>query len=162
MKLDNYYVVVFAFDELCKHVVLIEKQKPVYLAGKWNGPGGKVEEHDKTIFHAAAREFAEETGVNLRACNLEHIIHMMFYPNEEAKKNGEVLYIDFIMAKTDLIFGVKQIEKEVVTVWPVHVALGYDWTDEAPKLVSNLYWMLPFAIDKHRTALLHCEEVQRD
>lgn len=55
------YVVGFMLDEARENVVLIEKKRPAWQAGKLNGVGGKVElgEHGN---EAMAREFDEETG----------------------------------------------------------------------------------------------------
>lgn len=57
------YVCGFAFDETQKRVSLILKNRPVFLAGKYNGIGGKLEDSDVDVFHAMAREFEEECGV---------------------------------------------------------------------------------------------------
>lgn len=165
----NHYVVVFVFDELCKNVMLVEKQKPGYLKRKWNGVGGKVEETDQSIFHAARRECMEESGIDLHTVNMEHIIHMMFFESVQAKLDNKPLFIDFIMAKTDMIFAAQSMEREIVKVFPLSSVLSGQWYSIGKeqlniqiKLVSNLYWMLPFAVDRYRTAMLYCEEVQKD
>lgn len=56
------YVLGFAFDHE-RNLLLIEKQKPDWQKGRWNGIGGKLEADDFSLFHAMAREFHEETGV---------------------------------------------------------------------------------------------------
>lgn len=43
-------------------VVLIQKQKPSFLKGKWNFPGGHIEVGETPV-EAIVREFYEETGV---------------------------------------------------------------------------------------------------
>lgn len=56
------YVIVVAFrqgDQ--KSVILVDKNKPSWMSGKLNLPGGKVEK-DETAEQAAYRELKEETG----------------------------------------------------------------------------------------------------
>ena len=60
------YVVGFAFDAVSKgaDVLLIEKKRPKWMAGLWNGIGGKIEEGE-TKQAAMNRECLEETGLVL-------------------------------------------------------------------------------------------------
>lgn len=55
-------VVGFAFDRDGENVLLIEKLRPAWMAGRLNGPGGKLE-GDETPRLAMTREFQEETGI---------------------------------------------------------------------------------------------------
>ena len=56
------YVLGFAFDDAGDNVVLIQKTKPAWQAGKWNGLGGKIEAEEAPLV-AMVREFYEEAGV---------------------------------------------------------------------------------------------------
>lgn len=56
------YVVGFMFNSGLSSVVLVEKNRPQWQAGKLNGVGGHVESGE-TPGQAMAREFKEETGV---------------------------------------------------------------------------------------------------
>lgn len=56
------YVLGFAFDEALRHVVLLQKAKPAWAAGMWNGLGGKIEPGEDAV-GAMSREFREECGV---------------------------------------------------------------------------------------------------
>ncbi len=60
----KYYVVGFIFDFERKKVLLINKLKPEWQAGKLNGIGGKVEENE-AYTTAMVREFEEETGMDV-------------------------------------------------------------------------------------------------
>lgn len=66
-RVKQEYVVGFLFGydvdsiEKAKNVVLIKKDKPDFLKGKWNGVGGKVELGEEPK-QAMCREFLEETG----------------------------------------------------------------------------------------------------
>lgn len=59
--LETEYVCGFAFDKTKERVVLILKNRPDFLAGKYNGVGGKIEKYDN-IYSAMIREFEEETS----------------------------------------------------------------------------------------------------
>ncbi len=64
------YVLGFLFTEDRSQVVLINKRKPVWQAGKWNGVGGKVEcngpfGEEETPIKAMEREFWEEAHVSV-------------------------------------------------------------------------------------------------
>lgn len=54
------YVLGFMFDTRKMSVVLVEKQKPEWQKGLWNGVGGKIE-HGESPATAMSREFEEET-----------------------------------------------------------------------------------------------------
>lgn len=56
------YVCGFAFSPDETEVAVILKNRPTFLAGKYNGIGGKVES-DEGIYEAMVREFKEEAGV---------------------------------------------------------------------------------------------------
>jgi 8-oxo-dGTP pyrophosphatase MutT (NUDIX family) len=58
----THYVSMLMFSADSKKVVLITKNKPTFLAGKLCPVGGHIEAGEEPNF-AAAREFAEETGV---------------------------------------------------------------------------------------------------
>jgi 8-oxo-dGTP diphosphatase len=56
------YVLGFAFDHSGTRVLLIQKKRPAFQAGRWNGVGGKIEPGEAPV-EAMVREFAEETGL---------------------------------------------------------------------------------------------------
>jgi 8-oxo-dGTP diphosphatase len=56
------YCLGFAFDR-SGNVALIQKQRPDWMKGKWNGIGGKIESFDTDAAAAMVREFYEETGM---------------------------------------------------------------------------------------------------
>ena len=58
------YVAGFLFSENRKKVLLIEKLKPEWQKGKYNGIGGKLEVEELPE-QAMGREFKEEAGVSI-------------------------------------------------------------------------------------------------
>lgn len=61
MNFEKEYVMGFAFDPYGA-VALINKNRPDWQKGKWNGIGGHLE-HNELAHEAMAREFQEETGM---------------------------------------------------------------------------------------------------
>ena len=53
------YCAGFMFSNNLSEVLLIQKVKPAWQAGKWNGIGGELEEEEKPLT-AMCREFSEE------------------------------------------------------------------------------------------------------
>lgn len=58
------YVVGFAFSETFNYVALVNKKRPAWQVGKWNGVGGKVEPGEWPL-DAMVREFDEECSIEL-------------------------------------------------------------------------------------------------
>ena len=62
----NLYVLCYAHPKgyaYFEHVLLIEKKRPDWQVGRFNLPGGKIEDGE-TIHQAASRELMEETDLN--------------------------------------------------------------------------------------------------
>lgn len=57
------YVCGFAFSPNRIDVAVILKNRPEFLAGKFNGIGGKIE-HGEYVHDAMVREFKEEAGID--------------------------------------------------------------------------------------------------
>ncbi len=57
------YVLGIAFNESLDSVVLLQKNRPSFLAGKWNGVGGHIEANETSLI-AMQREFKEETDID--------------------------------------------------------------------------------------------------
>lgn len=65
MTLDNrdHFCVGFLFSKDGWHVALVEKKRPSWQAGKYNGIGGGVEKGENAL-QAQIREFKEETSLD--------------------------------------------------------------------------------------------------
>ena len=125
------YVVGFLFTKDREQVVLIEKLKPAWQKGLWNGVGGKVEEGELWE-DAMCREFFEETGVKISGWAWQHTV-TLFNDHFECR---------FFRAFRDLALDVKTMEEEVVCLHPVRYVLG-----ENVPLMNNLRWLIPLQLD---------------
>lgn len=67
------YVVGFAFND--NHVLLIEKKRPSWQKGLYNGLGGHIE-GDETPVAAMVREFKEECGIATKEPDWEQYAEM--------------------------------------------------------------------------------------
>jgi 8-oxo-dGTP diphosphatase len=69
------YTCGFCFNEAMDRVVLIQKNRPAWQAGKLNGVGGHVEDGESPI-DCMIREFQEEAGVTLEKWT--HVLTLRF------------------------------------------------------------------------------------
>lgn len=127
------YVLGFAFDEQAKDVILIEKLKPEWQKDKLNGVGGKVEAFDKNAFHSMAREFKEETGVDLGPENWLHF----------ACLKGDDYEMQCFRIFSDEIYNAVTIEGETIYRLPYATAIASD------KLIPSVKVLLPMARDEN-------------
>lgn len=132
------YVVGFLHDDY--NVVLIEKNRPVWQAGFFNGVGGHIEEYDKLPHNAMVREFEEETGVLVPKWD-----HFLTLEGTRARvycfaANDNGGFIDRVETKTD----------EKVVVLPMRYLPGY-------ATVPNLKWIIPLMRqrDKYEPVSVH-------
>jgi 8-oxo-dGTP diphosphatase len=133
MKVD--YVVGFAFDGV-ESVLLVLKDKPDFLKGKWNGVGGKVEPSEEPLA-AMVREFQEETGIPTEPADWTQIAFM------ETPRSR----VWFFRA-ADV-----NIHEAPDAVIDSGEALGAFWVDDLPHNVKeNLRWLLPLALEAEQLA----------
>lgn len=128
------YVLGFAFTESKQMVVLIEKQKPEWQKGKFNGVGGKVEESDPDPMYAMTREFQEETGVLIHTW--DHFADMVF--ENDIMGGGAIVHC--FRTFTNQVIECKTIEQEKIVI--IH-------SDELNKypVIKNLLILIPMAMD---------------
>lgn len=132
------YVAGFLFDPKLRHVVLVQKGKPAWQAGYYNGVGGKVE-RGETPVEAMAREFEEEAGLALPAWEWERFAVVNF---EGARGDGTVTNgaaVHFFRAFSDEYGRVRSREEEPVRVVPLMDLGGL------PR-IPNLDWLIPMAL----------------
>ena len=117
------------FSPCQKYVVLIKKARPEYLAGKWNGVGGKVEKHESESL-AMAREFQEETGVMTEPSLWEKFANLQ----------NQDYTVNFFRMTSKLYQTVGSMTDEWVSVYHINSL------PEAT--VTNVRWLIPMALDK--------------
>ncbi len=144
-KLEKAYVLGFAFSKDKNHVVLIEKQRPDWQKGCFNGVGGKIEPEDGNPFDAMTREFFEETGVATSVVDWSQFAEMIFDIDEAGNKG--VVYC--FRLNDDLIFDCKTMEDEQIHILCINgnSFLGYENLIGKPCL-KNLKVLLPMAEDE--------------
>lgn len=126
------YVCGFMFNSAHKEVVLIQKIKPEYLRGLWNGVGGKVEPGELRV-DAMVREFEEETG----CATQERYWHQIAKMN--GCTEGQQFCVHFFMTDTPGSQPPKTTEQELVRSWKV---------ERLPMaLAPHLSWLIPMALD---------------
>jgi len=84
--------------------ILLIKKKRGLGAGKWNGPGGKVEKGEN-IFECVSREVMEEIGV--KPINLKLVGKNEFYFDEKKENNQTV----FVFVANDFVGELKETDE---------------------------------------------------
>lgn len=138
----THYVVGFAFSSNCEKVVLIQKNRPKWQAGKLNGVGGHVEEGEGSV-DAMVREYREETGVSSAGSDWRRFGHLNGYSSGSDESFHVVCYAAF----DDKLLSVHSLTDEIVAVYP---APPFDGETAGYPVVSNLNWLIPLALDSKR------------
>ena len=120
-------VVGFLFSKDEKIVALIWKKRPEFQAGKLNGIGGNIEPGESP-YDAMIREFKEETGTDVR--DWKHF----------CKMTGSEFELECFKAFDDVQLASTTDE----TVQWVRVS---DVVCGSAKVVKDLMWMIPMALD---------------
>lgn len=120
-------VVGFLFDDRRDHVLLIQKDRPEWQAGRLNGIGGKIEPKE-TAIEAMIREFHEETG----------LLVTNWLPFLELADVRGLWTVQFFKAFGSLR-GARRRESEIPVIVQVDKLPGY--------VIPNLRWLIPMALD---------------
>lgn len=125
----SHMVVGFLFNRAKNGVILIQKKKPKWMAGKFNGVGGKIEADEEPV-EAMRREFKEETGVSVKNWDCVAILR---------GPDNEVCFF-CATASNDVLGRCASVEQELV------VDADYPEVLEDP-IMPNLKWLLPLCLD---------------
>ena len=126
------YVAGFLFSEDRQQVLLIQKIKPAWQKGLFNGVGGKIEDFDETSLAAMIREFKEEAGLDIT--NWEPVVNLT------GVRDDLVTYrVEFFCAYDDKIYDAKAMTEEKVKIVN---------TFNLPRsVIFNLRWIIPMCLD---------------
>lgn len=122
----THYVVGFLFDDSGDKVILMEKNRPAWQRGRFNGVGGKIEQADRSTLEAMIREGIEEIGVSPEWTQFAtvaygfHVLHFFAV-------RDQVAFMDARRVTDEKIFRMS-------TMVP--------WRQ---RLIPNLNWLLPMA-----------------
>lgn len=124
-------VVGFVFDDVLERVVLLCKKRPVWQAGTYNGPGGKIED-DEHPAQAMRREFQEETGLDLTEKEWKQFARL--------EGQGWSVCVFCATISNDLLGDIRSSTNEQVGVFRIVEAL-------ALPALPNFAWLLLMARD---------------
>jgi len=127
----KHYVLGLIFNKSEDKILLIEKQRPEWMAGCWNGIGGKIEEGE-THEVAMLREVVEETQINWdynSPYTHQHVITFVC--------PGGTVFVYKIKVTTNYI-AYRQTEDECLRV--------YCLNDLPDRMMSNLKWIIPLSL----------------
>lgn len=125
IKKLNHFVLGFVFNKTQNRVLLIEKRRPKWMAGRWNGIGGHIEPGE-THHQAMIRESEEECG---HSYLWQHKITFVC-------PGGTVFVYAAIYPSNSISF--EQIEDEQLSVFYLH-----GLPDE---IMNNVKWLIPLCL----------------
>lgn len=132
---DRKYVCGFMFDTNSR-VLLIEKVRPDWQAGRLNGIGGRVEEGE-TEHDAMCREFKEETGIATDNWSLFCVLRdARGWPVYFYYSLGNIYSAQALTDESPVIVEVRDIELD-------------------RRLIPNLRWLIPMALSMRFEKLSH-------
>lgn len=134
------YVVgfLFAAPSWGLNVSLIRKARPDWQKGRHNGIGGKVEEGETPV-QAMAREFRKETGWEGEIAWTEYVTLR--------DRRGYVVHFFRATASVDVQLAIERNTRDAEEpVTNFHIS-NIDVGIEAGKIIGNLGWLIPMALD---------------
>jgi len=125
------YVAGFAFTSQNRKVTLIQKQRPTWQRGLYNGVGGRIQEGERPV-EAMVREFEEEAGT--KVFGWENFITLVFSGNQR------VYFFRAFLSPEEAV-RVRSMTDEHVVQMPIK---------ELPHLpiIPNLSWLVPMALER--------------
>lgn len=125
----KHYVMGLVFNMTRTRVLLTQKLRPDWMAGHWNGIGGKIEDGE-TPLEAMNRESEEEIGHNY---GWQHKITFTC-------PGGTVFVFMAVNNGSGIMY--EQIKDEKLMVWHTYAL--------PDKLMNNLKWIIPLCLSSVR------------
>lgn len=118
-------------------VLLIQKNRPAFQVGKWNGIGGKLELFESPL-KAMVREFREETGIETEPHQWTPTIELC----------GDDFCVTYFRSFVTEIPTFQQMTDEVVAVHHLSTLSTLD-------TLGNLKWILPLSLQVNVAFPIH-------
>lgn len=125
------YVNGFMINWLTQQALMIEKQRPAFQKGKWNGIGGKVEANE-SLLDAMVREFREETGVTTEAQSWQRTLVL----------SGPDFAVHFFRSHVSEFPAYRQTTDEPLGVFHVNSLISIG--PASLPVLDNARWIIPF------------------
>jgi len=141
------YTLGFMFSENKQEVLLIQKDRLEWQAGKLNGIGGKQEPNDSTSLDTQIREFKEETGIDTKISDWELfcIIDSTETENKTGTKIGSTYRIYCYKAFNNSLYDARVVETEIPMVLDLFNPEREDHIKYFP-ILPNVNWLIPMAL----------------
>ena len=141
------YTLGFMFSENKQEVLLIQKDRLEWQAGKLNGIGGKQEPNDSTSLDTQIREFKEETGIDTKISDWELfcIIYGTETKNKTGTKIGSTYRIYCYKAFNNSLYDARVVETEIPMVLDLFNPEREDHIKYFP-ILPNVNWLIPMAL----------------
>lgn len=128
------YVNGFVFNIAKNQVAVIQKNRPTWQAGKYNGIGGKIELGEFPI-EAMIREFYEEAGVQSTVYDWHAFAHL----SDNLDNQYRQFECTFFYSTSIDLNKLSSMTDEQVFIWDIN-----DITIE--NSIPNLTWLIPMAL----------------
>ncbi len=138
------YTLGFMFSKEGDKVLLIQKDRPKWQAGKLNGIGGKIDhflDSESDLRTTQVREFHEETtiGTAIEEWELFAIITGTETEDKTGTEVGSTYNIYCYRCFSDKMFEAAQIESEIPTI--ISSFRTHEWN-----CLTNVNWLVPMAL----------------
>lgn len=145
MKIEGpiKYVLGFAFCQYLNQVLVINKTKPDWQVGMFNGVGGKIEPNE-TPYEAMVREFKEETGADTQVDQWIRFAELRYGITKPVPAYEPEIIVHCFTAVVQQFSPRKDNPSGEVARWRA-VDTAYE-----PNYIPNLRWLIPMALLKHK------------
>ena len=138
------YVLGFIFNEDLSKVLLINKLRPEWQAGKNNGIGGKIEDGE-TPYEAMIRETKEESNIDTEYWGWLHV--------------GNMSGIDWEVIIYTTKYDGDEYDAKTLTDEQIE---WFDVNDLPSEALYNLGWLVPLSLDKLKSRSLVSIDIKYD
>ena len=143
------YVCCFAYQHpaaVPQHFLLIEKQKPAWQKGKFNLPGGKIEEGETPI-EAAVRELWEESGIRTGKA-YQSGPQGTYGGTVQPEVLGKIVGDDWVVHVVECPYHQGQTPQSLTNERIIEASLGAALTH--PQLIPNLRVIIPLCVTRSK------------